>query len=358
MMQIQDMVKLIYQNEFAGGHMIENEEESLKRLNEECRHIERHFSVAGNNGEETGEVFGGTFRDAGEPFEAFEDIGNGLCRFNLAFLKNTGISTRTLNRFFVNTANSVRGSVKGFEGKLGVLTQYCRDGQLPFSLEELEVYISDYKSKGYPPVSHSEAYRKAYSPSYRIICSEYRDFFEAFSRIDALLESGEKVYAAIEGNSGAGKSTLAALIGSVYDCNIFHMDHFFLTPELRTPGRLNEVGGNVDYMRFKKEVIEGLKSGKQFSYRVFDCSICDFSHTVHVTPKNVNIIEGSYSMHPVIRDIYNLKIFMHVEEKEQSQRILKREGPMMHKRFIEEWIPRENRYINEMGISEKCDLVF
>ncbi len=342
-MQIQDMVKLIYQNEFAGGHIIKNEEDSLHRLKEECRHIERHFSVSGKCGDKS---------------EVFEDIGNGLCRFNLAFLKHTDLNIRTLNRFFVNTANSVCGSVQGFEEKLDILIQCLKDGQLPYSLDEITAYLKDYKNKGYPPVSHSEAYRKAYSPAYRIVSSFYRDFFEVFLRIDALLGSVGKVNVAIDGNSGAGKSTLAAIIGDVYDCNIFHMDNFFLTPELRTFERLNEVGGNVDYIRFKNEVIEGLKSGSQFSYQVFDCSINDFSHTVNVAPKDVNIVEGSYSMHPLLRDNYNLKIFLHVEEKEQSERILKREGPTMHKRFIEEWIPRENRYFNEMKIKEQCDLLF
>ena len=34
-MQIQDMVKLIFQNEFAGGHFISNEQKSLYRLLDE-----------------------------------------------------------------------------------------------------------------------------------------------------------------------------------------------------------------------------------------------------------------------------------------------------------------------------------
>lgn len=42
-MQIQDMIKLIYQNEFAGGHLIENEDHSLHKLQDEYRSLE-HFS--------------------------------------------------------------------------------------------------------------------------------------------------------------------------------------------------------------------------------------------------------------------------------------------------------------------------
>ena len=40
-MQLQDMVKLIYQNEFAGGHMIADEKESLKRLEDEFEAIKK-----------------------------------------------------------------------------------------------------------------------------------------------------------------------------------------------------------------------------------------------------------------------------------------------------------------------------
>jgi len=68
-MQIQDMVKLIYQNEFAGGHLIENEKDSLQKLQEECRYWERYSP--------NGRI----------PDDAFEEIGNGLCRFHLAALR-------------------------------------------------------------------------------------------------------------------------------------------------------------------------------------------------------------------------------------------------------------------------------
>ena len=36
-------------------------------------------------------------------------------------------------------------------------------------LEELEDYLTEYQKAGYPMVSHSEQYRKAYRPAYRIV---------------------------------------------------------------------------------------------------------------------------------------------------------------------------------------------
>ena len=79
--------------------------------------------------------------------------------------------------------------------------------------------------------------------------------------------------------------------------------------------------------------------------------------TVRVTPKKLNIVEGSYSMHPTLADHYDLRVFLTVEAEEQSRRILRRNRPAMHNRFMEEWVPMENRYFREFGIASKCDIV-
>ena len=43
-MQPQDAVKLIYQNEFGGGHLIKEKETALKRIYSEYESIEKDFS--------------------------------------------------------------------------------------------------------------------------------------------------------------------------------------------------------------------------------------------------------------------------------------------------------------------------
>lgn len=340
-MQLQDMVKMIYQNEFAGGHLIANEKDSLNRLREECGALNEHTCVTQGSC-------------------LFEDIGNGLCRLHLDKLLslNSDISLETVNRFFVSTANSVSGNVESFEGKMDVLRKCCRDKELPYLIEDVDAYLVQCKNMGYPAVSHSETYRQAYCPAYRIVKSEYKQYFDVFCKIDLLLSERETVNVAIDGNSGAGKSTLASLIGSVYDSNIFHMDDYFLRPELRTKERLEETGGNVDYVRFKDEVLSGLQSGREFQYRAYDCRQMSLGEQTTVAPKRLNIIEGSYSLHPTLADYYDLKIFLQIDEKEQSSRILKRNGAFMHKRFLNEWIPLENQYFTEMKIMEQCDIVY
>lgn len=180
---------------------------------------------------------------------------------------------------------------------------------------------------------------------------------DILTEIDFLMQSKELVIVAIDGKCGSGKTTLANKIGNLYDCNIFHIDDFFLRPELRTKERLKEVGGNVDYIRFKKEVINGLLSKSEFKYQIYDCKTMSLTEYISIKPKKLNIVEGSYSMHPTLIENYHLKIFLDIGPQTQSMRILKRNGPDMYERFVNEWIPKENQYFQEMKIKEKSDLI-
>ena len=119
-------------------------------------------------------------------------------------------------------------------------------------------------------------------------------------QIDDLLIQKDAVIVAIDGKCTSGKTTLASKLEQIYDCNVFHMDDFFLRPEQRTRSRFAEVGGNVDYERFQEEVPLPLRSGRSFSYRPFDCKTFTLSAPIIVTPKRLNIIEGTYSTIPIL----------------------------------------------------------
>ena len=181
-------------------------------------------------------------------------------------------------------------------------------------------------------------------------------FLRVQNEIDRLMKSQSRVTVAIDGNCASGKTTLAQQLAKFYDCNVFHMDDFFLRPEQRTAERFAETGGNVDYERFQTEVLLPLKTETAFSYRPFSCSAFTLSEPVCVQPKGLNIIEGTYSLHPYFGDAYDLKIRLTVSEELQHQRILERPA-FLHKRFFEEWIPMENRYFEEFRISDKADMV-
>ncbi len=180
--------------------------------------------------------------------------------------------------------------------------------------------------------------------------------FDLKQHIDALLETGKQVIIAIDGNCTAGKTTLAADLEREYDCNVFHMDDFFLRPEQRTPERFAQPGGNVDYERFYEEVLVPLKRGETFSYRPFSCRTFTLSDAVTVLPKKLNVVEGTYSLHPYFGDVYDWKVFLSVDTQLQRSRILCR-PPHLHDRFFRDWIPMEQQYFDHFRIPERCDLV-
>ena len=149
LMEPTDAVKLIYQNEFGGGHLIRDEESCLNYLRREYESV---------------------IQSPDAPL--MEDIGNSMYRVNLNALDHAGYTIDQLGTDFIRSANAHQGSLDRFLQKLEILLQLTKEGRMPFSAEELETYLSNYRQAGYPMVSHSNTYRNAYSPAYRIIFRE------------------------------------------------------------------------------------------------------------------------------------------------------------------------------------------
>ena len=177
------------------------------------------------------------------------------------------------------------------------------------------------------------------------------------NRIDDLLKTSNQIVIAIDGNCTAGKTTLASVLAKEYDCNVFHMDDFFLRPEQRTAQRYAKPGGNVDYERFQEEVLIPLKQGRAFSYRPFSCKTFSLSDAVEVTPKVLNIVDGTYCLHPYFGDVYDLRMFLSIDPEMQKKRIYQR-PQHVQERFFTDWIPMEKLYFDFYQIFEQADFRF
>ena len=144
LMQPCDAVKLIYQNEFGGGHLIRDEQACLNYLRREYADLEK---------------------DPTAPM--YEDIGNGIVRVNLGAVREEALEQ--LGQDFIASAAKHKGTLDSFLNKLGVLHKLTTAGVFSFDLDALNAYLSEYKAAGYPAVSHSPEYRQAYNPAYRVI---------------------------------------------------------------------------------------------------------------------------------------------------------------------------------------------
>ena len=178
----------------------------------------------------------------------------------------------------------------------------------------------------------------------------------AIDRVERLLAEGRCAFVAIDGPCASGKTVFAASLHERFGGNVLHMDDFFLRPEQRTPERFAEPGGNVDRERFEAEVLKPLAAGKAVRYRPWDCHTGDFAASHSVEPARLTIVEGSYSMHPALREYYDLMICLMIDSNEQLRRLEAR-NPRMLQRFIDEWIPLENRYFEQTGTRAIANMV-
>ena len=140
-----DAVKLLYQSAFGPGHLIREEGYARARLAEE---LEQTPAEAG---------------------ELLEPIGGGYARLHLGAAKAQGLSVEDIFARFSAAAAAPCPGKGAFEEGLSLLEALTARGEAPFSPEELAGYLAGYRAEGCPMVSHSEGYRAAYRPAYRVV---------------------------------------------------------------------------------------------------------------------------------------------------------------------------------------------
>ena len=150
LMEPRDAVKLIYQNEFGGGHLIPDEAACLDFLRREYESVSQLPDLP-----------------------LLEEIGSEIVRVNLAALDHHGYSLASVGTAFLLSAAVHHGNPDSFLRKLSTLKELTSEGKMPFSPKDLETYLESYAAAGYPAVSHSETYRNAYRPAYRVIRKEF-----------------------------------------------------------------------------------------------------------------------------------------------------------------------------------------
>lgn len=335
LMQAVDYAKLIYQAAFAGGHLIPSPEYALNRLKSEWDQVSSDSRL----------------------IPLIEPIGNGISRLYIAPAHRMGLRPETVNALFVQTSVCFCKNSSLFDEEMAKAADLADQGLLPVSGDELRALADTCRQNDYAPFSHSTRYHTLYEPAYRLVLDQSLFYLSALAAIDALLAHKGHARIAIDGSCASGKSTLGALLSQLYDTQLFHMDDFFLPPERKTPARLNEAGGNVDYERFQAEVLNHLED-EQLSFRPYRCHDGALGEAVISQRRSVQVIEGCYSHHPKLQGGYDLLIVLMTDKQTQSQRILARNGATMHRRFINEWIPLEDRYFKTCDIAAKADLLY
>ena len=327
-MQINDLFKFVFHSAFGCEHLLSSPDAAEQYIKEEY--------------------------EKGVPDRNIEELDGDFVRVPLSYL-GRGLCADTLAKLFFMSAKEEKDSTEEFKRRLSIAGELVVAGCFSFGYDEFSLALEKWEREGYPAVHHSQAYKDAYSPAYRVISKKYAHFIPLFCEID---KRGKNGIIAIDGRCASGKTTLGDFLKELYDCSLFHMDDFFLRPEQRTKERYAEVGGNIDRERFLSEVLIPLhQKEKSIEYRKFDCSVRELTQPEKVEVKPLTVVEGVYSMHTELAPYYDFSVFLSIDGDLQKKRIEKRNTPEMSARFFDTWIPLEEKYFAKMSVKERSCLV-
>jgi len=330
-MQPQDALKMAYQAAFGAEHLAGDPLRVRSMLQDELSRC-----------------------PAASSLPLTESIAPDICRVNLAAWKHATLPADWLAALFLQSCAPLPDGPARMEKALGCLDRLAASGSLPFSAADWQREKQAYLAGGIRPLHHSDRYRQAEAPAYRVLTAR----FARPISLMACLDSGVPVQIiALDGRCASGKTTLAADFAEAAGASVIHTDDFFLPREMRTPERLNTPGGNVHYERLLTDVLPCLREGRDFSYSRFDCSRMALGEMRQVSASRLYIVEGAYSCHPALGDYMTLRVFSDVSPLEQQRRILLRNGEEGWQQFRARWIPLEETYFNAYGIREKAQVI-
>jgi len=146
-MQVADVYKLLHQAALGPAHAVTGAD-ALARLEAEA---------AARSG-----------RVDGPLAEVISPDGR-LARVHLDACRAKGLPLDELARAFAQTAATYAGSPEKLAKFCGCLGDLADAGGLPFARAEVEAYMNARQAEGWPVVHHSDAYRAAYAPAYRVV---------------------------------------------------------------------------------------------------------------------------------------------------------------------------------------------
>src|SRR5699024_1944228 len=163
----------------------------------------------------------------------------------------------------------------------------------------------------------------------------------------------------IDGCGGAGKSTLAQAFKEV-DANnvtVIHMDDFYKPSMLREPEKKEEIGGNWDCERVRKQILLPLSKNQNTKYQRYDWNRDEIAEWHDVSAGGLVVIEGCYSLINNLNEFYDFKIWVDSPRDLRLSRGIERDGEGNRHLWEDLWMTAEEQYIREQQPLKTVDLI-
>ena len=199
-LQTEDIFKYIFQSALGCEHLLASKEKALD-------YIKREYASSPQT-----------------DIPLIERLDGAYSRVYLSVLK-TGLSPETLATLFCLSAKKEPHGKQALEAKLAVASALVHDGELPLDRDTFDQMCDAWRSEDYPAVHHSEAFRAAYHPAYRVIDNRYADILPIFSEIDGCFGKGVSPVA-IAVTDAKERASLAEMLREIYACDVVDAAEF------------------------------------------------------------------------------------------------------------------------------------
>ena len=186
---IDDVFKFLFQSAFGCEHMLQSPERATAYIEAELSRI-------------------------GTPIVSPHDVerldGN-FSRVHLSYLAR-GLSPATLGMLFYLSAEPQENALDALLAKLDVAYAMTEQGKLPFSPTEFAQRRDEWRRVGFCAIHHSNAFREAYAPAYRVIRQDLVELLPLFTEIDC----SNDPLSCIKRLGATGQAKLLSLLQKVY----------------------------------------------------------------------------------------------------------------------------------------------
>lgn len=169
----------------------------------------------------------------------------------------------------------------------------------------------------------------------------------AISEVAALARLPRTAWVAVDGRGGAGKSRFTErIVAAVPRAVAVHVDDF-AGPTI----------AEWDWQRLRSQVLQPLVAGRPGRYQRWDWDSDEGAEWHDVPVGAIVVVEGVSSTRDEVGAPWDLTIWVDTPRELRLARALERDGAAMLSRWLEDWLPSEERYIARQAPQRRVDLV-
>ena len=147
-LEVADIFKFIFQSAFGCEHLVSSEERALNYIKEELKRVSVDESPR------------------------IDKLDGNYSRVYLSCL-NDEVTPEVMAKYFCLSAKIEPDGKEKLLEKIAVARELILDGTIALSLSDFDELHERWREAGYPAIHHSETFREAYHPAYRVIANEY-----------------------------------------------------------------------------------------------------------------------------------------------------------------------------------------